>query len=172
MKVTGVAAENGFQSYRANPQRKAGRAVPRVWYVLANKGNAHVFRKNGNHLERVADFAPDEENTIGRAQKTDGHAAGTGQGHAFYTSDPMDRERNHDASVFLTHVAEWLDDARRAQAFDSIVLAASAEALGLIRPVLSKEVAELVVSEIDKDLTKSPILELEDTLIGPNKVWH
>lgn len=172
MKITGAASENGFKSYRAETQVKAGRVVPSVWYVLANKQNVHVFRKNGNHLERVADFAPDEENITGKSQKTSGHSAAMGQGSVFYTNNPMDRERNHDASLFLTHVAEWLDDARRAQAFDNIVLAASPEALGLIRPALPKEVAELVVSEIDKDLTKSPLLELEDTLIGPNKVWH
>ncbi len=172
MKVTGVASEKGFQLYRAHPQVKAGRTVPRVWYVLANKENVHIFHKSGNHLERVADFAPDEEIIAGKSQKTSGHSAGRGQGSIFYTSDPMDRERDHDASLFLTHVAEWLGDAWRAQAFDSIVLAASPTALGLIRLVLSKEVAELVVSEIDKDLTKLPILELEDTLIGPNKVWH
>lgn len=61
---------------------------------------------------------------------------------------------------FLRSFAARLEDLRRENAFDRLVIAAAPRALGEIRKVLSAGVAEKLVATLDKDLTKTPGHEL------------
>jgi protein required for attachment to host cells len=73
---------------------------------------------------------------------------------------------NQAEQAFLTHLAQKLDAAVAAGKTKSIILAASPRALGMIRPAYSHALRAAVRAEVDKDLVKLPIHEIEKHLTG------
>ena len=71
---------------------------------------------------------------------------------------------NQAEQAFLTQLAEKLDVAVTAGKMKSIILAASPRALGMIRPAYSHALRAAVRAEVDKDLVKLPIHEIEKHL--------
>jgi protein required for attachment to host cells len=71
---------------------------------------------------------------------------------------------NQAEQAFLTQLAEKLDAAVVAGKTKSIILAASPRALGMIRPAYSHALRAAVRAEVDKDLVKLPIHEIEKHL--------
>ena len=71
---------------------------------------------------------------------------------------------NQAEQAFLTQLAEKLDAAVAAGKTKSIILAASPRALGMIRPAYSHALRAAVRVEVDKDLVKLPIHEIEKHL--------
>ena len=71
---------------------------------------------------------------------------------------------NQAEQAFLTQLAEKLDAAVAAGKTKSIILAASPRALGMIRPAYSHALRAAVRAEVDKDLVKLPIHEIEKHL--------
>jgi len=51
-----------------------------------------------------------------------------------------------------------------ADRFEALVVAADPRTLGVLRPALHKAVVERLVGEVDKDLTKMPLPEIEEIL--------
>ena len=68
--------------------------------------------------------------------------------------------------AFLVHLVQYLDGALAAGKTKSIILAASPRALGMIRPAYSHALRAAVRAEVDKDLVKLPIHEIEKHLTG------
>jgi protein required for attachment to host cells len=71
---------------------------------------------------------------------------------------------NQAEQAFLTHLAQKLDAAVSAGKAKSIILAAPPRALGMIRPAYSHALRAAVRAEVDKDLVKLPIHEIEKHL--------
>jgi len=71
---------------------------------------------------------------------------------------------NQAEQAFLTQLAEKLDAAVVVGKTKSIILAASPRALGMIRPAYSHTLRAAVRAEVDKDLVKLPIHEIEKHL--------
>ena len=71
---------------------------------------------------------------------------------------------NQAEQAFLTQLAQKLDAAVAAGKAKSIILAASPRALGMIRPAYSHALRAAVRAEVDKDLVKLPIHEIEKHL--------
>jgi protein required for attachment to host cells len=71
---------------------------------------------------------------------------------------------NQAEQAFLTQLAQKLDVAVAAGKMKSIILAASPRALGMIRPAYSHALRAAVRAEVDKDLVKLPIHEIEKHL--------
>src|SRR5665811_2388963 len=68
--------------------------------------------------------------------------------------------------AFLAQLVQHLDRAIAAGKTKSIILAASPRALGMIRPAYSHALRAAVRAEVDKDLVKLPIHEIEKHLTG------
>ena len=64
--------------------------------------------------------------------------------------------RKHEAALFAKRVAGELEDARHAKQFDRLVLIAGAAFLGQLRAALPRDLREVVVSEVAKDLVHEP----------------
>ena len=71
---------------------------------------------------------------------------------------------NQAEQAFLTQLAEKLDAAVTAGKMKSIIVVASPRALGMIRPAYSHALRAAVRAEVDKDLVKLPIHEIEKHL--------
>lgn len=167
MKVSGRLSNSDFSSLREEPVLVKGKPVPRVWYLVADGQNALVFRKVESDLEQIADITPTDEFVPSPAEKTGGHitTAGGARRSAYYTSNPMDREGDHDEKVFLKNVSGWIEKAANDDVFDELVVAAAPEALGLLRECLNGHVRQKIVQEINKDYVNTPLAELEAALI-------
>jgi protein required for attachment to host cells len=72
----------------------------------------------------------------------------------------------HDQSeqVFLTHLAQRLDGDVAAGKVKSMILVAPPRALGMIRHAYSQALRGAIRSEIDKDLVKHPVHDIEKHL--------
>lgn len=74
----------------------------------------------------------------------------------------------HDQSehTFLTQLAHRLDQAVAAGKTKSLIVVAPPRALGMLRPAYSHALKGAVRAEIDKDLVKMPVHEIEKRLSG------
>lgn len=68
--------------------------------------------------------------------------------------------------AFLTQLAHHLDTAVGAGKTKSLVLVAPPRALGMIRPAYSHALKGAIRAELDKDLVKMPVHEIEKRLAG------
>lgn len=95
-----------------------------------------------------------------------------GPGRAFSSHDNGTRRSSysetnfHDAaeSQFLSELGDLLHDALSKGDFSELVIVAPPRALGELRKQLGDDVRKMVVAEIDKDLVKHPIAEIERIL--------
>jgi protein required for attachment to host cells len=67
---------------------------------------------------------------------------------------------------FLTHLVQHLDAAIAAGKTKSLIVVAPPRALGMLRPAYSKAVRGAVRAELDKDLVKHPVGDIEKHLTG------
>ena len=96
-----------------------------------------------------------------------GHAKARGTRHAFGgENDPRHRE----AMSFARRIARRLDDARRKDEYDDLVVVAGPMFLGLVRQELSGPTRARVVSEVHKDLVHSSVEELRLHLHEPSEL--
>jgi protein required for attachment to host cells len=75
-----------------------------------------------------------------------------------------DDPRHHQAVLFARRVARRLDEARRRNEFDSLVVVAGPPFLGMFREELPRLTRARVVHEIRKDLVHSPVVTLRKHL--------
>ena len=66
--------------------------------------------------------------------------------------------------TFLVHLAQHLDAALTAGKTKSLILVAPPRALGMIRPAYSHALKNAVRAEVDKDLVKHPVHDIEKHL--------
>lgn len=92
------------------------------------------------------------------------HAKGRGTRHAFGgENDPRHRE----AMSFARRIARRLDETRRKDEFDELIVVAGPPFLGLLRDELSKPTRARVVQEVRKDLVHGTVEELRRHLAAP-----
>jgi len=128
--------------------------------VLENAGDAKFPNFRTMQVYEQADLATHElgADAPGRAFSPAGHGA---RGTVEQTDWHSQAER-----VFLTELARNLDAAVAAGEAKSIILVASPRALGVIRPAYSHALRAAVRAEVDKDLVKLPVHEIEKHLTG------
>jgi protein required for attachment to host cells len=81
-----------------------------------------------------------------------------GQRHAIAREDDP---RRREAVRFAKRISRRLDDARRKDEFDELVVVAGPPFLGMMRGELSRPTRQRVVHEIHKDLVHSPVESLQ-----------
>jgi protein required for attachment to host cells len=127
-----------------------------TWIVVADRGRALVFENTGpgKGVKRAA--MPEKASPHRAAREIMADKPGRafdskGQGrHAMEPqTDPVKVELRH----FLAEVIGDLSRAHRDKKFDRLVLIAPPVSLGEMRKLLPQELEQLVIGEIDKDLT-------------------
>lgn len=83
--------------------------------------------------------------------------AGVGGGHAYESETPPKQQR---AISFAKRLADYLDAARKANKLYNILIVATPTLLGELRKQMTSETAEMVVFELDKDLTLDSVDEI------------
>jgi protein required for attachment to host cells len=140
---------------------------PVTWIVLADGRRALTLtRRAGGGLEAV----PGGELDGGvrkRSREIDSDRPGRSSdstGPHRHALAPRSDPHEHEESVFLKSVADWLDEQVNAGAFERLVVVAPPRALGDLRQAFSDRVRARIHAEVAKDLLGSPIPQIERSL--------
>jgi len=138
-----------------------------TWVLVADGSRARLFVNEvvGKGLKPALDQEFVGTKLPSREIATDkpGRAfdsAGEGRHAMEPPTDPHRREKQ----AFAHELADVLEDGRKRNAFDRLVVVAPPEALGDLRSAFSDALRRMVSAELNKDLTKIPIHGLADYL--------
>ena len=138
----------------------------RIWYVIADGGRARfVERDERGAFRTVVSFVAADLHERSRDLGLDRPArVKESANSARHAIEP--RRDLHEAAKedFIALVAEAIEAEHGRDQFDSLVLVAPPGVLTELKKKLSKPIAELVVSELQKDLTKVPDHDLTEHL--------
>lgn len=128
-----------------------------TWIVVADEGVARIFEIPGRDEDLVEietlTFASARADAADLRRDAYGRRAGGGTLSGSYpTTSAGEDELHREAELFARRLSQWLADARRANRFEALKIAAAPRFLGLLRKALDPQVAELVIEEQDKDL--------------------
>jgi protein required for attachment to host cells len=138
------------------------------WVVVCDGAKALVLQNTGDikfpNLKTIEVYRQDDPPTreIGSDKPGRTHSS-AGPGSSSVTQTDW---HNQAEQTFLTQLAHKLDAAVASGKAKSIILAASPRALGMIRPVYSHALRAAIRAEVDKDLVKLPVHEIEKHLTG------
>lgn len=135
-----------------------------TWILLADGAQAKVFENTGpgSGLTPVTDLIFEEEPKQARdimADKPGRSFSSVGHGRSAmeYSSDPVQVRETR----FVKAVAEVLGKKHQEGAFGRLIVAAAPNALGDLRSAMSAQLKQVIVAELDKDLTNEPTPSLE-----------
>ncbi len=126
-----------------------------TWVVVADSSRARLFEQDHprDALQELKDLANPRGRMKGSELLADSpgrafDSEGAGR-HAMSTAtDP----RRHEAEVFAGEIAKRLDRARTGHKFESLVIFAPPEFLGLLRDKMNEPTKGLVTRTLNKDL--------------------
>jgi len=134
-----------------------------TWILVSDASRARVYENEGGGGEFKdvlgRDFIHDNRPSRGIASDKPGRSfdsSGQGRHSMEQANDPHSFER----FVFARELAQMLEEHRKEQDFDQLVIVAPPKMLGDLRAAFTRGVEALIAGEINKDLTKVPIHEL------------
>lgn len=131
-----------------------------TWIMVANASQAKLFANHGpkKGLQLVKELLHPESREKTSNLVSDRSGANSGPGHGAYiqATDP----KQHEAERFAQEVARELDEGRVNNAYDQLILVASAPFMGLVNNRLSGHVRSKLSKSIDKDYTRLPVKDL------------
>ncbi len=138
--------------------------------VVADSTCARIFitESSSSPLNEIEDMVHPEGRLHDRDLTSDLPGKGSGRGsesgsnkHSYEgRADP----KKHELSEFAKRVADYLDDARKANKISRILLIATPNFLGELRSYLSSETSKKIVFELDKNLAHKNIDEIRNHL--------
>jgi protein required for attachment to host cells len=144
----------------------------RTWYVVADSGSARILTRRvqqamfDTHTELTSSEIHSHTHDLGAERPGRSHESANAAHHAVEPRQDLHRAGKR---AFIENVAEVLNDANRENAFDGLILAAPAHALGDLKHALDASTKLKVVFELQKDLTHVPNAALSEhfaALIG------
>jgi protein required for attachment to host cells len=137
--------------------------MARTLYVVAHRTGARFLTPidpEGN-LELVASL----ENPQGRLMNQELESDRSGSARTGVSSGLYEQHEDahlHVATVFAREIADYLERARERHEYGAIVLVAEPRFLGIVRQVLTKEVASLVRETLAKDFHHVEVRDLAE----------
>jgi len=135
-----------------------------TWVMVANASQAKFFSNTGPQrgLQFIKELAHPEsrEKTSNLVSDRSGSRVGTGHGAFKQATDP----KHHEAERFAQEVTRELEQGLAKNAYDRLILVASAPFVGLINSRLPGQVRSRLSESIDKDYTRLPATELTEHL--------
>jgi protein required for attachment to host cells len=144
--------------------------VPHDAFVVVSDGRKALFLRNVGdekfpNLRTEQVFVEDNPPTHAQGADRPGRTfkrAKTNRRAAVQETDLHDRAER----LFSQRMADEIGKLVHERQIAALVVAAPARALAELRRHLRADVQELIIAEIDKDLTNHPIFEIERHLIG------
>jgi protein required for attachment to host cells len=135
-----------------------------TWIMVANASQAKLFSNSGPNrgLTLLKELLHPEsrEKTSNLVSDRSGSNAGTGHGAFVQATDP----KHHEAERFAQELTRELEEGRVNNAYDRLILVASAPFMGLVNSRLPGQVRSKLSESIEKDYTRLPVKELSGHL--------
>lgn len=136
------------------------------WVVVCDGAKALVLQNDGDarspNLKTIEVFEQKAQPT--RELGTDAPGRSHAAGHIRTTFEQTDW---HDQAEqeFLTRLVRHLGDVLGADKTRSVIMVAPPRALGMLRSAYSETLKNAIRAELDKDLVKMPVYEIEKRLL-------
>jgi len=129
-----------------------------TWIMVANASQAKLFANHGPNkgLDLLRELAHPESREKAANLVSDRTGNFAGSGSYAQPTDP----KQHEAERFALQIAHELEHGRTQNAYERLVLVASAPFLGLLNSRLSQQVQHKISDSINKDYTHLPVKEL------------
>lgn len=128
-----------------------------VWILLADQARARLFATDETRdIREVEDVIHPEGEKHERelAQDSPGRAYDSRQQSHRHAMETRMSPKEQEAVYFAQYLTQHLDKAHKAGRFESLVLAAPPDFLGLLRDALTERLRQCVVLELNKHLTQ------------------
>lgn len=138
--------------------------MPITWIMVANASHAKLFTNQGPHkgLQLVKELQHPESRE--KAANLVSDRVGNFQGSGSY-AQPTD-PKQHEAERFALEISHELEAGRVGNAYEKLILVASAPFLGLVNTRLTSQVKHKISESINKDYTHLAAKELAGHLEG------
>jgi protein required for attachment to host cells len=144
--------------------------IPHDAFVFVGDGRKALFLRNAGdekfpNLQTEQVFVDDNPPTREQGSDRAGRSfkrANTNLRSAVEAADWHDLEKHR----FARHVAAAMEGLVRERKIAALVIAAPARTLADLRSALHADVKSRIIAEIDKDLTRHPVYEIEKNLTG------
>jgi len=138
----------------------------KIWYVIADGGRARFVERDENGAFRtvvsfVASELHERSHDLGLDRPARAKESASPARHAIEPRRDLHQAAKED---FIKLVAEQLDEEHGRDQFDRLVLIAPPRVLTELKEKLSTSMAKIVVSDLQKDLTKVPDHDLTEHL--------
>jgi protein required for attachment to host cells len=141
-----------------------------TWILVGDASRVRIFEipGAGRPMREVRDFFNPEGRTRNRDLDTDAEGRFHGQGDRSqgHTSPPGTSPAEHDEEMFAVEITDWMHNARAQGLFQALHLVAPPKLLGMLRRHLDEPTRKLVGREIDKDLSRSGLDQIERYVRG------
>jgi protein required for attachment to host cells len=141
-----------------------------TWILVGDASRARIFEipGPGRPMREVRDFFNPEGRTQNRGLATDayGRFRGKGEQSEGHSAPEGTSPAEHDQEMFAVELTDYLHNARAQDLFATLHLIAPPKLLGMLRRHLDAPTRKLVGREIDKDLSRSGLSEIEDYVRG------
>ncbi len=125
-----------------------------AWIVIANSSFARIFEANHSEIKELEQFIHPESRQHSRDLVSDRPGRGfESVGTARHNMEPKTNPHDQEMIEFARKLCNHLDAARANGTINRLYLAANPHFLGLIRKHLPAQTAQIIVSEVDKDIT-------------------
>jgi protein required for attachment to host cells len=143
-----------------------------TWILVADRSRARIFEeiRSPRALYEIEDFV----NPLGRASDRElttdaaGRSLSTGLRTRSHSTGPGVGAATHEAERFSKEIADYLESARTDHRYDRLWVVAAPKFLAMLRKRMSREVRKMVEQEIDKDLSRADVREI-DTLVADRR---
>lgn len=137
------------------------------WVIVANSERCRVFaQEEGGRALREKDDWVHPASRLHDSQVMSDHP-GSDHGSFGQGRHPMPGKTDpkvHEQEAFAHEVCGQLEQWRKQEEFDRLVLIAPPTFLGRLRSAMSKEMQKMVVAEVDRDLTTCSVAEVQEYL--------
>lgn len=137
-----------------------------TWVMVANASQAKFFSNTGPQrgLQLIKELAHPEsrEKTSNLVSDRSGSGSRIGSGHGAFTQ--ATNPKHHEAERFAQEVTRELEHGLAKNAYDRLILVASAPFVGLVNHRLPGQVRSRLSESIDKDYTRLPATELTEQI--------
>ena len=135
--------------------------MSKTWVVVAESSRAKIFEVEKNESQKCLKELKGFTHSISRNHKQ--QLAGSQQKSRRDTlkTTMLDTHKNHERGEFARSLGQHLDSARSQGKFKKLILMSPPKFLGDLRKNLSTETNRFVVSEVDKNLVRHNIADIE-----------